>query len=66
MLRRITREHSRLQELEAGDLSVRASIASSYQALPDRARRLFRRLSLLGPADFAEWVPDVLLGEPSE
>jgi DNA-binding SARP family transcriptional activator len=64
MVRRITGAHGRLSELQAGDLSVRASIASSYESLPERLRRAFRRLALLGPSDFAEWVTGALLGEP--
>jgi DNA-binding SARP family transcriptional activator/tetratricopeptide (TPR) repeat protein len=64
MVGKITGAHDRLRELEAGDLSVRVSIASSYESLPERLRRLFRLLSLLGPSDFAEWVASALLGEP--
>jgi DNA-binding SARP family transcriptional activator len=63
MVQKIADDHGRLRELEAGDLSVRASIASSYAPLSGRVRRAFRLLSLLGPADFAEWVVAVLLGE---
>jgi DNA-binding SARP family transcriptional activator/DNA-binding XRE family transcriptional regulator len=62
--RRITGAHARLPELESGDLSMRASIASSYESLPERPRRAFRLLSLLGPSDFAEWVAGALLGAP--
>src|ERR1700677_2723174 len=64
MVRRLASKHDRLRELQAGDLSVRASIASSYESLPERPRRAFRLLALLGPADFAEWVVGALLGEP--
>jgi DNA-binding SARP family transcriptional activator len=64
MVRRLASKHDRLRELQAGDLSVRASIASSYESLPERPRRAFRLLALLGPADFAEWVIGALLGEP--
>ena len=64
MARRLTSEHDRLRQLKAGDLSVHASIASSYQTLPERPRRAFRLLALLGPADFAEWVLGALLDEP--
>jgi len=64
MVRRITGGHDRLSELQAGDLSVRASIASSYESLPEGLRRAFRLLTLLGPSDFAEWVAGALLGEP--
>jgi DNA-binding SARP family transcriptional activator len=63
MVRRLARTHDRLRELQAGDLSVRASVASSYESLPERPRRAFRLLALLGPGDFAEWVVGALLGE---
>jgi hypothetical protein len=53
--------HAREQDL---DLSVRASIASSYESLPDHPRRAFSLLARLGPADFAEWVVGALLDEP--
>jgi hypothetical protein len=56
MVRKLTGEHDRLRELEAGDLSVRASIASSYESLDERPRRLLALLTLIGPADFAAWV----------
>jgi tetratricopeptide (TPR) repeat protein len=64
MVRKLTRSRARLGELEAGELSVRASISSAYTALPERSSRAFRLLALLGPADFAEWVIDAVLGEP--
>jgi len=64
MVRKITSNHDRLRELQAGDRSVRASIAPSYESLPEPHRRAFRLLALLGPVDFAEWVVGVLLGEP--
>jgi hypothetical protein len=64
MARKITSAHGRLGELQAEDLSVRASIASSYESLSERPRRAFRLLALLGPCDFAEWVAGALLGDP--
>jgi DNA-binding SARP family transcriptional activator/DNA-binding XRE family transcriptional regulator len=63
MVNRLTTAHGRLRELEAGSLSVRGSIASSYEQLSEPARGAFRLLALLGPADFAEWVIGALLGE---
>jgi DNA-binding SARP family transcriptional activator len=63
MVRRITGHSGRLRELGTGDMSVRASIASSYKSLPDHPRRAFRLLARLGPADFAEWVVAALLDE---
>jgi DNA-binding SARP family transcriptional activator/tetratricopeptide (TPR) repeat protein len=56
-------ERRRLDVLRVGDLSVRASIASGYQALSQTARRAFGLLALLGPCDVAEWVIGALLGD---
>jgi len=63
---RLTDERHRLDELAAGDLEVRASIALSYRALPDRQQRAFRRLGLLEAPDFAAWVAAALLDLPPE
>ena len=60
----MARKMNGLSQLESGDLSVRASIDSSYVSLSERASLAFRLLALAGPADFAEWVVDALLGEP--
>jgi tetratricopeptide (TPR) repeat protein len=62
MVRKLTGEHERLAELESGDLSVRVSIGSSYESLPERVRRGFRSLALLGSGDFAEWTIAALIG----
>jgi DNA-binding SARP family transcriptional activator/tetratricopeptide (TPR) repeat protein len=64
LTRRINGAHARLRELESGNLSVRASIESSYYSLSAPARRAFRLLALLGSADFAGWTVAALLGEP--
>lgn len=64
MVRKLARAENQLSELEAGTMSVRASIDSSYIALSERERLAFRRLALLGPNDFAGWVVGVLLDEP--
>ena len=58
---RLADEERRLDELEVGDLQVRASIGLSYHALDSRARRALRRLGLLGLADFPAWVLAALL-----
>jgi DNA-binding SARP family transcriptional activator len=58
---RLEDEERRLDELEVGDLQVRASIALSYAALDARARRALRRLGLLGLADFPAWVLGAVL-----
>jgi transcriptional regulator with XRE-family HTH domain/tetratricopeptide (TPR) repeat protein len=64
LARKITDARSRLDELETGDLSVRASLTQSYQALHETARTAFRRLALLDSAEFAEWQVAALLGVP--
>jgi DNA-binding SARP family transcriptional activator/tetratricopeptide (TPR) repeat protein len=63
LARLISDERYRLDELTLDDLAVRSSIALSYHTLDRRSRRLFRRLALLGPHDFPEWVAGALLGE---
>lgn len=56
-------ERNRLDMLQIGDLSVRASLGSGYQSLTGAAQRAFRLLSLLGPGDVAEWAIAALLGQ---
>jgi transcriptional regulator with XRE-family HTH domain/tetratricopeptide (TPR) repeat protein len=55
-------EHRRLDQLVAGDLEVRASLALSYQALTSNQQRALRLLGLLEAPDFAAWVAGPLLG----
>src|SRR5215831_3664956 len=55
LARKITDARSRLDEFQAGDLSVRASLTQSYQALGEAARTAFRRLALLDTPEFTEW-----------
>jgi DNA-binding SARP family transcriptional activator/tetratricopeptide (TPR) repeat protein len=62
LARKIAHERRRLDELEAGDMSVRASLAHSYRTLDEPARSAFRLLAMLGPADVAEWLIAALLG----
>jgi tetratricopeptide (TPR) repeat protein/DNA-binding XRE family transcriptional regulator len=63
LARKITHAQ-RLDELETGDLSVRASLSQSYQALGGPARTAFRRLALLDTAEFTEWQAAALLAVP--
>ena len=58
---RLADERHRLDELAAGDLEVRASIALSYRALSKQQQRVFRRLGLLESPDFPAWVAAALL-----
>jgi DNA-binding SARP family transcriptional activator len=55
---RLGDERRRLDELSAGDLAVRGSLALGYRGLPDRERRLLRGLGALSAPDFAPWVLD--------
>jgi DNA-binding SARP family transcriptional activator/tetratricopeptide (TPR) repeat protein len=64
MAKKLADERHRLDELQAGDLSVRASLAVSYDTLGEKAQRAFRRLGLLGPLDVADWIAGALLDEP--
>ncbi|MCX4471657.1 NB-ARC domain-containing protein [Micromonospora sp. NBC_01655] len=54
-------ERRRLDQLAAGDLAVRASLALSYQGLEPEVRRLFRLLSLFDLPDFPAWFTAVVL-----
>jgi tetratricopeptide (TPR) repeat protein/transcriptional regulator with XRE-family HTH domain len=58
---RLADERRRLDELAAGDLEVRASLALSYRALPDQQQQAFRRLGLLDAPDFPAWVAAAVL-----
>jgi tetratricopeptide (TPR) repeat protein/transcriptional regulator with XRE-family HTH domain len=62
--RKITEARHRLDELQLGDLSVRASLTQSYDTLDDTARRAFRLLALVDSAEFTEWQVSALLGTP--
>jgi DNA-binding SARP family transcriptional activator/tetratricopeptide (TPR) repeat protein len=54
-------ERRRLDELVAGDLEVRSSVALSYEALDPPARRAFRLLGVLNTQTVPGWVPGALL-----
>jgi hypothetical protein len=62
---RLRAENLRLDELAAGDLEVRASIAQSYRGLGVVERRAFRLLGLLDVPDVAPWMLSALLDVPA-
>ena len=62
LARRLSDEYRRLDELTSGRHDVRASFALSYVDLDPVAKTLFRRLSMLGYADFGRGVASALLG----
>ncbi|MFI6292199.1 BTAD domain-containing putative transcriptional regulator [Nonomuraea sp. NPDC050790] len=60
---RMRAEHSRLDELRAGDLDVRAAIATGYEAVGERERLLLCLLGLLPAAvECTPWLVTVMLG----
>jgi DNA-binding SARP family transcriptional activator len=61
MISRMTNEARRLDELALSGIGIRATLATSCHGLSPAGRRLFVRLSLLGPLDFAPWVSAPLL-----
>ncbi|MFC5184939.1 AfsR/SARP family transcriptional regulator [Actinomadura harenae] len=57
-------EQDRLDELQLGDLDVRASLRFSYEGLRDVDRRAFRALGSLGVPSFPGWAVGAVLGLP--
>lgn len=58
---RLRDEHRRLDELQAGDLEVRASLGLGYADLDEQERRALRRLALMDLPDFPAWIAAPLL-----
>ncbi|WP_330291057.1 AfsR/SARP family transcriptional regulator [Streptomyces sp. NBC_00576] len=58
---RLRDERRRLDELQAGDLEVRASLGLGYADLDTQDQRALRRLALMDLPDFAAWVAGPLL-----
>lgn len=65
MLEQLRDEERRLDELDLGGVSVRATLSVSYESLGPATRTLFRRLSSLGSYDFASWMCAPLLDDAS-
>ncbi|MEU8660313.1 AfsR/SARP family transcriptional regulator [Actinoplanes philippinensis] len=65
LTRALRDERRRLDHLVAGDLAVRTSIAASYRAIGEPARRLARRLSLFALPDLPSWLAAVVTGAPA-
>lgn len=61
---RLNDETTQLNELQHGELAVRASMSLTYVNLSDAARELFQLLSLLDSPDFDSWVAAPLLARP--
>ncbi|MER7731818.1 BTAD domain-containing putative transcriptional regulator [Streptomyces erythrochromogenes] len=61
LVSRLRDERRRLDELQAGDLEVRASLGMGYADLDRQEQRALRRLALMDLPDFAAWVAGPLL-----
>ncbi|MFD3329654.1 BTAD domain-containing putative transcriptional regulator [Streptomyces sp. NPDC058701] len=61
LVSRLRDERRRLDELQAGDLEVRASLGMGYADLAEQEQRALRRLALMDLPDFAAWVAGPLL-----
>jgi DNA-binding SARP family transcriptional activator len=66
MVRRISDESKRLDELVLAEAGIRVTLQVSYGTLSRSAQALFARLGLLDAADFAYWVAAPLLDSDVE
>ncbi|MFJ9214140.1 BTAD domain-containing putative transcriptional regulator [Streptomyces sp. NPDC102264] len=58
---RLADEQRRLGELRAGDLAMRACVATAYHGLAPDAARVFRALGLIPTGEFPSWIPAVIM-----
>lgn len=58
---RLADERRRLGELRAGDVAMRACVATAYHGLAPDAARVFRSLGLLPTGEFPSWIPAVIM-----
>ncbi|SDI18502.1 Tetratricopeptide repeat-containing protein [Nonomuraea jiangxiensis] len=63
---RLQDETRRLDELQHGEMGIRASISLTYDGISEEARRLFRRLAILDTLVFSAWISAALLNKPLE
>ncbi|GGL05568.1 SARP family transcriptional regulator [Sphaerisporangium melleum] len=61
LVNRLTDETRRLDELNHGDMGIRASLSLTYESVGEDARRLFRRLAILDGGIFAAWAGAALM-----
>jgi DNA-binding SARP family transcriptional activator len=66
LAQKLADQFRRLDQLSAGDLAVRASLALSYRGLDEQPRRLFRLLGLFRTPDFPPWLASVILECPPD
>lgn len=63
---RLDDEKTRLDELVAGDLEVRASIALTYRSCAEADRKILRALGVLPDCAFPSWLAAALTGTSTE
>ncbi|MEU9886319.1 BTAD domain-containing putative transcriptional regulator [Sphaerisporangium sp. NPDC051011] len=61
LVSRLEDETRRLDELNHGEMGIRASISLTYESVGEEARRLFRRLAILDTGTFSAWNGAALL-----
>ncbi|MFC4537001.1 AfsR/SARP family transcriptional regulator [Sphaerisporangium dianthi] len=61
LVSRLADETRRLDELNHGDMGIRASLSLTYESVGEGARRLFRRLAILDSGIFSVWTGAALL-----
>ncbi|MFC7385977.1 AfsR/SARP family transcriptional regulator [Sphaerisporangium rhizosphaerae] len=61
---RLADETRRLDELNHGDMGIRASLSLTYESVGEQARRLFRRLAILDSGVFSVWTGAALMDVP--
>ncbi|MGP3920395.1 BTAD domain-containing putative transcriptional regulator [Nonomuraea sp. 10N515B] len=64
LVARLEDETRRLDELNHGEMGVRAGLSLAYENVGERARTLFRRLAILDSNLFSAWVSAPLLDLP--
>ncbi|MEU5126736.1 AfsR/SARP family transcriptional regulator [Streptomyces mobaraensis] len=66
MAARVEDRRERVSTLSPGESGVRSSVWLGYRALPMRAARLYRQLSMLDVPDFPSWIGVPVLGVTPE
>ncbi|GII85175.1 SARP family transcriptional regulator [Sphaerisporangium siamense] len=66
LVSRLEDETRRLDELNHGEMGIRASISLTYESVGEEARRLFRRLAIPDTGMFSVWIGAALLDRSFE
>jgi DNA-binding SARP family transcriptional activator len=63
LVARLENDTHRLDELNHGEMGVRASLSLSYRNMGEPARKLLRRLAILAQPRFSAWMAAAILGD---